>query len=325
MKTSFRRVKAGIIMSIILLSICATMCTSSSAGLINIKPLISVTHNRAEDNVIPKSGVLDINLSTSFTLTGLGATYVQTSSLLKDSSITISLELQEASDWIDASITNSPAKLKIAEPGTTWQSKLSLTVTEKAPAFTLGKVKITATSTSLRGLLFNLQETTEVFEVPFEIGYWPVVNYELKEGNFKEVGPLDTAVFPIALKNLGNGVTYIQIEPIDSLGEDWTVSIPSSVTLNSDDMLGEDGTMATVRLTIKPPYDFGFHNDRKTFKVRFTPSYLGSPNLVGQSEVITFNVQSIGVSPGAGYEIPLILTVLVVIFIGFYVWRKSKK
>ena len=175
-----------------------------------------------------------------------------------------------------------------------------LTVTEKAPAFTLGKVTIIATSTSLKGLLFNLQETTEVFEVPFEIGYWSVVNYELKEGNFKEVGPLDTAVFPIELKNLGNGVTYVSIEPIDSLEEGWTVSVPSSVTLKSDDIAGQEGTSTTVRLTIKPPYDFGFHNDRKTFKVRFTPSYLGNPNLAGQSEVITFNIQSIGVSPGAG-------------------------
>ena len=310
-------------MGILLVSIFAIFATNTSAGFVKVEPLISVTHPRADENVIPKSGVLDIPLNTSFELTGIGAGFVETSSLLRDSSVTITLKVEEKNDWIDASITNSPAIIKIGGAARPWASRLSLTVTEKAPAFSLGVVRISATSSELPGLFFNIAEKIQYFEVPFEVGYWPVVNYEIPEGNFKEIGPLDTADFPIELGNLGNGITYVSIEIVEMPGNDWSVSVPSSVTLGSG-VYGEEGSKASVHLTIKPPYGFGFHNERKTFKVKFTPQYLGRPDLVGQSETMIFNVQSVGMSPGAGFEIPLIVTLLVVLFVGIYIYKKRK-
>ncbi len=331
MTKSLKRIKTGIIIGIFIVSIFAAFTSNASAGFINVKPIINVRHDRAEENVIPKSGVLEIDLKTTFTLTGVGATFVQSasSSLLKNSAVTISLQVENNHDWVDASITNQPAKLKINEPGTEWSSSLQLTVTEKAPAFTLGKVRIVATLSELSGILFNIEEKTEVFEVPFEVGYWPVIKYELPEGNFKETGPLDTVDFPVKLKNLGNGVTHVKIEPINFPGEEWTVSVPSSITLKSDDLVGEQNTEATIHVTVKPPYGFGFHNDRTNFKVKFTPIYLGSNEsaLTGDTEIITFNVQSVGMSPGAGFEVPLIVTVLVALFagIGIYFYKFRKK
>jgi hypothetical protein len=325
MTKHFKVVKTTLITGVILVSLFTAFIPSSLAGIINVEPLMIVTHDRAEENVIPKSGVLEVNLSVTLALTGIGVGFVESYSLLKNSDLEITLEVEEDYDWIDASVTNSPAKIKIGESGTPYTSaRLSLTVTEKAPAFTLGKVKIIATSSRLRGLLFNIAEKTEIFEVPFEVGYWPVVNYELPKGNFIEIGPLDTADFPIEIDNLGNGVTYVAIEIVEIPVGDWSVSVPSSVTLRSDANAGEEGTKATVHLSIKPPYGFGFHNERRTFKVKFTPQYLGNPNLLGQSEIITFNVQNVGMSPGAGFEIPLIVILLVVLFIGIYVYKRRK-
>jgi len=321
---SFRRIKASIIMGILMVCIFAAFTTNTSAGIVKVEPLITVTHPRADENVIPKSGVLDIPLNTSFELTGIGAGYVETSSLLRESSVTITLTVVEKNDWIDASITNSPAIIKVGGSVRPWSSTLSLTVTEKAPAFSLGMVKIRATSNKLPGLLFDIDEKSQDFEIPFEVGYWPVVNYEVPEGNLKEIGPLDTADFPIELDNLGNGVTYVSIEIIEMPGEDWTASIPSSVTLSSSVYTSEGGNKAIVHLTIKPPYGFGFHNERKSFKVKFTPQYLGRPDLVGQPEIMTFNIQSVGMSPGAGFEIPLIVTILVVLFVGIYIYKRRK-
>ena len=320
-----KTLKSMLIAGLILVSIFVAFAPNVSAGVVKVNPLISLVHDRAEENVIPKGGVLDINISTSYTLTNVGATFVQNSpmSLIKDSSVSISLQIEEDYEWIDASITNQPAQLKINEPGKSWSSTLSLTVTEQAPAFTLGKVKIIATSSQLSGLFFNIVETTQVFEIPFEVGYWPVVNFIPTDGNFKEVGPLDTAVFPIEINSLSNGETYVQIEPMELSDSDWTVSVPSSVMLSRSD--GSTNSESIVQLTIKPPYGFGFHNDRKTFKIRLTPSCLGKPDLKGQSEIMTFNVQSVGMSPGAGYEIPMIVTVLVVVLVGLYVFKRTYK
>ena len=101
-------------------------------------------------------------------------------------------------------------------------------------------------------------------------------------------------------------------------------SIASSVQLSST-VYGGEGTKETVHLKIKPPFGFGFHNEIQTFKVKFTPYYLGRPDLVGQPEVITFNVQNIGMSPGAGYEIPSIVIVVVIILLIFYFFKQRKK
>ncbi|MDG6219526.1 MAG: hypothetical protein QCI00_08815, partial [Candidatus Thermoplasmatota archaeon] len=315
MAKKFVAIKTTLILAVIIISIFNALSFTASARIFKVEPIITVTHDRTTENVIPISGVLDINLSTSFTLTGIGATWVQTSSLLKDSAITVTLDVSTSHDWVDVSITNSPATLKINEPGTKWRSNIQLTVTEKAPAFTLGKVTVTARSSRLAGLGFIIEEKIETFEVPFEIGYWGVVSIN-PAGNFKEISPLESAVFPIELNNVGNGVTYVAIEPIGEIPSGWVISSPSSRILQSDDIAGQDGHKSTIYLTIKPPFDFGIHNKRETFKVRFTTHLLGRPDLPGQGETITFTVQSVGISPGVGYEIPMIALVLFVVFIG---------
>jgi len=320
-------VKTSLIMAVLLFSIFAVFAPSSSAKLLTVSPLITITHDKA-DNIIPRSGTLEINLSVSLVLSGIGSTYVETRSLLASSPISITLEVEEQYDWIDASISNSNAEIKISETGKAWEaSRVTLTVTEKAPAFTLGKVKIIAKSQKLSGILFEIESVTATADVPFEVGYWPVVNFELPEGNFKEIGPLDTADFPIEINNLANGMTDVRIEVLDGPEGDWVVSLPSSVKLS--DFLTEERKKSTIHLTIKPPFGFGFHNDRASFKIKFTPQYFGAnvgrPELMGQPEIIQFNVQSIGMSPGAGFELPMIITVLVVLFIGVYFYKRKKK
>jgi hypothetical protein len=196
-----------------------------------------------------------------------------------------------------------------------------LTVTEQAPAFQQGTIRISATSVALPGLLFTITEERYDYDISFEIGYWPVISYEPEKGTLMEIGPLDTADFPIKLENLGNGLTRVQIEPVDLPSGDWSVNIASSVTLASATAQG-GASEKTVHLVIKPPYGFGFHNERETFKIRFTPYYQGGDaSLVGISETLTFNVQNVGISPGIGFEIPLIISVVVIIGLIIYLFR----
>ena len=198
-----------------------------------------------------------------------------------------------------------------------------MTVTEQAPAFTQGKVVISATSIEQPGLLFSISEATYSYDISFEVGYWPVISISDQKGNYMQVGPLDLADFPITIENIGNGLTYVQIEPEIPEG-DWSIGIDASALLASS-VGGGAGASKTVHLIIKPPYGFGFHNDIQNFKVKFTPYSPGRPELVGITETRTYQVQSIGMSPGTGFEIPLIVVILVIIvfIIYFYRWRKK--
>lgn len=323
MKEKFRILKTVFIFGLVFFSIFAIITPNTSAGIIKIKPLITVTYPSSSENVIPNSGVLLIELSTTFQLMGIGATAVKSYSLLKDTSISIELKVEGKENWIDASIDNPLVSMTLQDT-LPKPSTLKITVTENAPAFSLGKVTISATSKEQPGLLFNIAKETYYFDVSFIVGYWPVVSYQMPKGNLMEIGPLDTADFEIELENLGNGITYVGIEPIEIPQGDWSINIASSVTLASP-VQNKAGAKATVHLIIKPPYGFGFHNERETFKVRLTPQYLGRPDLRGQEEIITFNVQNIGMSPGAGFEIPLIVIILVIIAIVIYFYRHRTK
>jgi hypothetical protein len=322
MRKNLRSVKSGIIFGTLLCSLFIAFVPSASAGIFTVPPLINVTYPIQEENVVPNSGVLDIPLLTTFTLTGPWASAAE-KGLLGSSVVQIELKVIQKPDWCTASISNPLANIKVGEPEP-YPSTLTVTVNENAPAFQQGVVRISATSKMQRSLMFNIGEETVEFDISFIIGYWSVVSYDMPEGTLIEVGPLDTADFRIDIENIGNGPTYVGIEIVDIPDDEWSVNIASSVQLAAAVYEG-GGTQKTVHLKIKPPYGFGFHNDRKNIKVRFTPYYLGRPDLVGQPEVITFNVQNIGLSPGYGYEIPLIISVVVIIGLFFYFFRLRKK
>ncbi|KYK33708.1 MAG: hypothetical protein AYK22_06150 [Thermoplasmatales archaeon SG8-52-3] len=323
MRKNLRTVKTGIIFGTLLLSLFVAFIPSASAGLLTVDPLINLRYPIQEENIIPNSGVLDIPLETTFKLTGPLAGIVEGRSLLSNTDVQIELKVVQTPDWCTASIANPLAQL-VLNSETPYQSTLTVTVTENAPAFTQGVVRISATSKLQRGLLFNIGQVSVEFDISFIIGYWSVVSYELPDGNYLEVGPLGIADFQIDIENIGNGPTYVGIEVVDIPEDQWSVSIASSVQLSST-VYGGEGIKETVHLKIKPPIGFGFHNEIKNFKVMFTPYYLGRPDLVGQPEPITFTVQNIGMSPGAGFEIPLIVTVVVIVVLLYYFFIMKRK
>jgi hypothetical protein len=323
MNENFRRVKSVIIIGVLLTSLFFVFAPTASAGILRAPPLIIVQYPPQEENIIPNSGVLDIVLETTIALTGPWRSFVERSPLLYGSTLQIRLNVESSPDWCDASIANPTLSIPL-DSTQPFQSRLTLTVTEKAPAFQQGTVKISAKSVALPGLLFTITEERYDYDISFEIGYWPVISYSPEKGNYMKIGPMDTADFPIKLENLGNGVTYVQIEPIGLPGEDWSVSSPSSVTLSSS--VGEGaGSESTIHLVVKPPYGFGFHRERQDFQLRLTPYYLGNPELRGITETMTFTVENVGISPGYGFEIPLIIFIIVIIAFIIYFFRYKWK
>jgi len=279
--------KTGLIFGTLLLSLFIVFLPTTSAGIINVPPIINVTYPKQEDDIIPNSGGLDIPLSTIATLTGRWAKFIERFSLLGNKVLQIELKIVEIPDWCEASISNPLAQLKIGQEEP-YQSRLNVTVNENAPAFQQGVIRISATSKLIKGLLFNIAEETAEFDICFIIGYWCSVRYSTPEGTLKEIRSNETADFEIDIENFGNGPTFVKIELIDSSEKDWDAQIVSSV------LLGSGGDQKTVYLKIKPPTKSDHDEIRKTFRVKFTPSYLGRPDLKGPEETISFNVQSSG-------------------------------
>ncbi len=280
-------IKKSMLMILVIFSGILLSCTPTvSAGLIDVEPVINVTYRTTDELAIPQNNALNITLITSISFNGIGANFVQNSpfSLLKDSSVTIELLLEEDYEWATARLTNTPAEIKISENESYWISTLQISVTEKAPAFTLGKIKIIANSSKVQGLLFDIGEKTAEVEIPFEVGYSSVVTYDLPEGNFREIAPYNTTKIPINITNLGNGATNLQIELVES-PENFIIDLPTSITLDAFD--GKEQIFLEITA--------GNHEfENKQIKINCTSNYLGSPILRGATTTLTFNVQNDG-------------------------------
>jgi hypothetical protein len=317
----FSTVKNGILLGTFTFSLIIAFVPITSAGIIDVPTMINVSYPTLEENVIPNGEALTIPLETTFTLTGRWASYAENSRIGK-SVVQIELKVVEKPDWCTASISNPLANIAYGEEEP-YKSFLTVTVNENAPAFQQGVVKISATSVSKRGLLFNIIGNTTEFHISFIIGYLSDVVYELPKGTFAEIKTSEKIDFPIEIKNFGNGPTFVDIEIMDYPEKIWDVDITSSVQLSSGNYESEDSTK-TVFLKIKPKKSSDWKNDRETFRLKFTPSYLGRPGLQGQQEIINFNVQKNDSEEGSvnKFLIILILGIILIILISIILKRR---
>ena len=138
-----------------------------------------------------------------------------------------------------------------------------------------------------------------------------------------EIGPMDTAEFQIDITNLGNANTEVLCQVLDA-PDGWSANIITNVVLGSK-ILGSTGdTIQTIYFKIKPPYGFGYHNDRQQISVKLTPSYLWDPTLEGKEYQIDFVVQSRGFST-PGFELPLMAVALISIALIYKIRKKNKE
>lgn len=289
--------------------------TSNGSGIrefFSAYPVINLDYEEIKELAIPNGDKIEIPFNITFELTGRYADFQ--SKRLKNDLINIALSIEEKPLFCKASIKDSHVKLPF-DSTLPYQSSLKVEVNENAEAYTQYLVKVKATSPEISGLFFTRVKSVDVsFEIPFVVGYLCVLAYETPKGTLAEVEPHETADFQIDIENLGNGPTLVNIDLVDEPKKGWSVNIASSVQLGSG-IHDNSAKKKSVHLKVKPPYEFGYHNERKTFGVRFTPNYLGRPENVGQQVTYYFSVQNIGMSPGAGYEIPLTIIVIVLFII----------
>jgi len=326
MKKNLKTVKTGIIFGLVLISMFAVFIPNASAGLLTVDSALQVTFDKTttEKFVVPASGPITMKILTQFEIYGAFSNLIETS-LLSTSQAQIDLQVVEGPSWCTATLSPSnfflDVNTKLSDP---FIAELSISVNELAPAFEEGKVKISAHNTKITGVAFNIGEHTTEIEIPFTVGYSPAISFTTPNGNFMEIGPMDTANFEIQIENLGNAETEVVCEILNA-PKDWSPNIVTAVLLGSN-VKGEEGTTKTVYFKVKPPYGFGYHSEAQSFQVKLTPYYYKNPSYVGKEYILTFNIQSRGFST-YGFEILLIAIIIgiVLLYIIIMMYKKVKR
>ncbi|RLF26441.1 MAG: hypothetical protein DRN01_04715 [Thermoplasmata archaeon] len=309
MKKNSRTLKASIVMGILIASLfTAFLPTASAAAILHAQGNLKMEFdaNAAKQTVTPLGAPIYIPINVSYLVSGIFAPAV-VGIIGGRMPAMIELSVDQAPEWCTALVSPGIVSTEVSTSYKSAQAIVTLSVDENAPAFTQSKVRIKMHARTLRGLGCEISEVTFYDEIPFTPGYSPVISFTTPNGNFKEIGPGNTANFDIHVENLGNAPTEVTFKILNQ-PKGWSPNIISMTTLGAK-VLGEE-TTKEIPFVVQPPYNFGYHNERQSFQVSLTPAYYRDPTLTGKEYVITFVVQSRGFST-PGFEMVFALTALV--------------
>lgn len=309
-----RTIQTSVILGILLMSVFATVIPSTSAGLLfNLQSVVTVTWsgNQTEKPVVPRGAIRQVDIDVTYMVTRgvLGKNLLY---LYSGKTAFIKLSIESTSDWATASLQSDTIAVPVSSEPQYGTTILSLQVSENAPAFALGVVTIKA-SVPKMGLIQGYEQS---FDLNFVPSYKPLISPSLPETNTKEIGPLDTAVFPVTVTNLGNARTIVFLNVVN-VPEGWNAIITSQVTLEE-----AAGSTATAYLTVKPPKNFGYHDEQVTIKISMKPARADDLTQQGETIYETFLIQSRGFST-PGFEPILFIGALFVVML--LVRYKKKK
>jgi hypothetical protein len=316
MTKRFKTVKASIVTGIVFISVIVAVLPTTSAGLIfDLQSVLTVSWsaNQTQQPVVPRGALRALDLSITHTVTrgvfGQGMINVY-----KGKTIVITVEIVETPSWCTATIAQGTLSTTV-QPDTTTivKTALSLQVADDAPAFGLGYIKLKATAKQA-GLIAGF---TQEFTLTFVPDYKPLIQPAYPETNTKKIGPLDTAVFPIQVTNLGNARTVVLLTVVNAPA-DWNAIITDQLILEEG-----KGSSSTAYLVIKPPKGFGYHNDERTITISMQPVKYDDYSKKGEITTASFLVESRGFST-PGFESIAFIGALAVVLLIITFYRKRK-
>lgn len=317
MMKKFKTIKASIVTGLILVSVIVATIPTTSAGLIfNLQSVINVSWgNETDQPVVPRGELRTLTLEISHTVSR-GALGQGLLMVLTGVQIPIHVEVVETPSWCTANIAQGTLTV-ILQPGETQyvETKLSMQVDDDAPAYGLGYIKIKATADTAYKVIEGFEND---FTLSFIPDYKPLIKPSLPSTNAKEIGPMDTATFPINIENLGNARTLVLLK-VEYVPKDWNAVITSQVTLEEG-----AGSTGTAYLVVKPPKSFGYHYDENTIRISMQPVKADNPTKKGEIYYEDFLVQSRGFST-PGFDSIVFLGAFVIVFLFMNYLRKRKK
>ena len=318
MSKNRKTIQSTIIIGLILFSLCAAFIPSTSAGLLfNLQSVVSISYsgNETQQPVVPRGSIINVQMDATYYVTrgvlgqGILLAYQGKNAFVK-------LEIVDQSEWLTANLMKDTIPFQLSDQKQTSTFNVAFQASENAPAYAQGFITIKASVANM-GLIEGFEQE---FTLPVFPAYKPLIDPSLPETNTKRIGPMDTAVFPIDIKNLGNAETIVFLT-VESVPAGWNAIITSQVTLAES----EEST-ATAYLVVKPPKGFGYHDDEKTIKISMEPVRADNQKDRGEKIYEDFLVESQGFSTyGIEAVLPIILVIVVIILLVFYYLKKIKK
>ena len=317
MTKRFRTTKSCFVLSVLLMSLFAAVIPTCSAGIfLNMSSYVDVSwggdNTTTQKPIVPLGEPGTWSLSVRYGVTR-GAFLSQTFFMLYvGRQVNIKLDITEKPEWCTATLKSNTITTVISSQENVMETVLTLRVDENAPAFGAGYVRIQASVPRIG----PIDAYDQVFTLEFTPAYLPMINAQLPEGNSKNIGPLDSATFPIEVENLGNARTTVTFT-IDSIPPGWIAVVTDDITLDAS-----KGSTGTAYLTIKPPKGFGYHYDEESIVVTMIPKRAEDLRNVGESKTVTVIVESRGFST-PGFESILFIGALAAVVL--IVTLKKKK
>ena len=315
MANKLRSVKATIIIAILLFSLFAAFTPVKAAPTWpTLNSNLDVSWGEeVEKPVIPRKEVRTLNLTLTYYVDVAGDIGQGMLDRYKNSPGALAtVKIVDYSPWCIANLDLDTVEIPISEEKQESSFTLNMQLKDNAPAYGEGHITIKATV----GKAAYIGGISKEFTLDFIAAYFPIISTDLPEGNAMEIGPMDSAIFPIEVENMGNARTKIFFE-IENVPEGWTIAVTDDVTVGE-----KKGSKATAYLTVNPPRGFGTHHDRESINVMIVPAR--AENLLDRGTITyaNFIVESRGFST-PGFEAILFIGALLAIVLIFKLKRKK--
>jgi hypothetical protein len=326
MDKKFQKTKMFIIFLILICSSLYIICPIGKSGpldqIYECKTDLIIEYNQSllEEPIIPFSEPRSIPILVKARIFGPAADIVLDkiggNGKIK---LNVDLSIDEVPEGCQASITPPIVQFPISGEFVAENATISITVNKDLPAASQKNVVVRMYLRRESNLKNLLTEVNITQEIPFVVGYYPKLSFVYIDGNVRDINPDETASFNFQIQNWGNGVTDV-ISDIVDLPEGWEAEMASSTVLGSEIVGGASNQ--TISLKVKPPVDFGYHEDRAIIKVSMVPKSKINYNDTGEPLYLYFIVQSRGFY-APGFEI--IILFFAFIFVLFITWKTKNK
>jgi len=322
MKKTIKNVTSLIIFLILICSVFSVFIPSASAAfpllgkLYECNSVIELEYdeNATQNPFLPVDRVLNIPIDVKYMITGMYAEVVSEMYQEVPYDNFIYLYIDETPEWCSASFLPPVLVIPVTANLEPHAANIVVQVNENAPAYARGTIKVRV-EVDKAGAVRN---ATFFQDIPFSPGYLPNLGVKTQK-NLMLIGPQDTAKFEIELENLGNAKTNIECKVVDKPAG-WIITIDSDTIIETG-----DNPTKTVYLNVKPPYEFGYHDEREVITVSIIPSYFNDESLTGEEFFVSFIVQSRGISTPGFEAIIVFFSLFTIIFLTQGKKQNSKK
>jgi hypothetical protein len=323
MGKQFQKIKIFVAFLIIFCSSLFIICPIGKSGpldqIYECTPFIVLEYNETllQKPIVPYDQPITIPITVKAKIGGPAADIVLDKIGGGGVKLIATISIAEVSEGCHASINPPILQFPVSGEYESANATLSLTIDQYLPAFSLKNVKVRTNSQRLGAKATLVKAGNFTQDVPFFVGYYPQLSFSYPDGNVKSITPDKTAYFTMEIQNWGNADTNVICEIVD-LPEGWQAGIVRNTTLATN-LFGVN-FKGTISLNVKPPINFGYHEDRAILKVKITPECYNKSQYTGEPYYLYFIVQSKGYStPGFDF----IILIFAFIFVLFSIWKQK--